>query len=60
MLLLTRRVGECVQLGDGIRVRVMGIQGAVVRLGFEAPSDVLILRQELVEERKGTDTEDKA
>lgn len=53
MLLLTRRVGECVQLGDGIRVRVMGIQGAVVRLGFEAPADVLILRQELVNEDPG-------
>ena len=37
MLLLTRRVGECVQLGDGIRVRVMGIQGAVVRLGQADP-----------------------
>lgn len=49
MLVLTRRVGEAVYLGDDqkIEVRVLGISKGQVRLGFTAPTDMLILREEV-------------
>lgn len=48
MLVLTRKVGEQIIIGDNIRVRVLSIQGNQVRLGFEAPASVSIQRQELL------------
>ena len=47
MLVLTRKPGEKVLIGDGINVTVAEINGNKVRLGFEAPDDVRILRAEL-------------
>lgn len=49
MLVLTRRVGESIQLGDNITVRVLGAKGGQIRLGFEAPKDTNIVRTELLE-----------
>ena len=40
MLILTRRVGETVVVGDNISVTVLGFKGSQVRLGIEAPTDV--------------------
>jgi len=48
MLLLTRRIGESVMIGDGVQVRVMSVQGNQVRLGIDAPREVTILRSELL------------
>ncbi len=47
MLILTRRIGECITIGDQIRVYVVGIRGKQVRLGIEAPSDEIIHREEI-------------
>ena len=47
MLVLTRKPGEKVLIGDGIGVTVAEVKGNKVRLAFEAPDDVLILRAEL-------------
>jgi carbon storage regulator len=47
MLVLSRREGERVKLGDSILVTVIGVSGDKVRLGIKAPSDVLVLREEL-------------
>jgi carbon storage regulator len=47
MLVLTRRQGERIHVGDAIVVHVLEICGNKVRLGFEAPSNVRILRAEL-------------
>jgi carbon storage regulator len=47
MLVLTRKVGEQIVVGENIRVTVVAVNGQRVRLGFEAPGDVLIRRQEL-------------
>jgi carbon storage regulator len=47
MLVLGRRSNECVMIGDGIRVTVLGVEGNQVRLGFEAPKDVSIHRSEI-------------
>lgn len=48
MLIITRRSGEAVHIGGDIRVIVTAVIGNQIRLGIEAPSDVLILREELV------------
>jgi carbon storage regulator len=49
MLILTRRVGETVMIGDQITVTVMGIKGIQVRLGIDAPKDVAVHRKEIFE-----------
>lgn len=48
MLVLSRKVGEEIVIGDGIRVKVLSVQGNQVRLGFVAPRSVTIHRQELL------------
>jgi len=47
MLILTRKIGEGVVLNENITVRVIEISKGVVKLGFDAPKDMLILREEL-------------
>ena len=48
MLILGRKVGDTILIGDGIRVVVLACDRKGVRLGIEAPSDVTILRGEIV------------
>ena len=52
MLVLTRRVGERILLGEEIQVTVVSVRGEQVRLGIEAPAEVSICRSELVERVK--------
>ncbi len=47
MLILTRKIGESLLIGDNIRVTVLEIRGKQVRLGIEAPADIAVLREEL-------------
>lgn len=47
MLIVTRRVGEAVNIGEHVKVVILGINGRQVRVGITAPDDVLILRDEL-------------
>jgi carbon storage regulator len=47
MLVLSRRDGESVEIGENIRVTVVGIEGGRVKIGFEAPREVEIVRGEL-------------
>ena len=47
MLVLTRRVGEIIRVGDNVTVRVLEVKGNQVRLGIEAPGDVRIYREEV-------------
>ena len=49
MLVLTRKVGESIVIGDNIVVKVQRIAGNSIRLAIEAPKDVLIVRQELLD-----------
>ena len=49
MLILTRRVGESLMIGDDINVTVLGIRGNQVRLGVDAPKDVAVHREEIYE-----------
>jgi carbon storage regulator len=47
MLILTRRIGESLRIGEDIQVVVLAIAGNQVKLGIAAPKDVLILREEI-------------
>lgn len=47
MLILTRKLGESITIGDEIRVSVLGIRGRQVRLGIEAPAKVVVHREEI-------------
>ncbi len=49
MLVLTRKLEESVMIGDEIEVRVLGIHGDQVRLGFSAPRNVAVFRKEVFE-----------
>jgi carbon storage regulator len=49
MLILTRRVGETVIIGDDVDVTVLGVKGNQVRLGVKAPKDVTVHREEIYE-----------
>ncbi len=48
MLVLTRKVGEEIFIGDRIRLKVMEVSGSKVRLGIEAPQDLRIYREEVL------------
>jgi len=48
MLVLTRKIGEAIQIGDGVTVEVLEMRGGRVRLGITAPSDVGVHRSELL------------
>jgi len=52
MLVLSRREHERIRLGDSVIVTVIQVAGDKVRLGIEAPSDVLVLRDELEPRRQ--------
>ena len=47
MLTLTRKIGECIAIGDHIWVCVVSVRGKQVRLGIEAPPDVTVRRKEI-------------
>lgn len=49
MLILTRRVGESLMIGDEVEVVVLGVKGNQVRLGVNAPRDVTVHRHEIYE-----------
>jgi len=47
MLILTRRVGETITIGNEINVTVLGVSGGQVRVGIDAPKDVAVHREEI-------------
>jgi len=52
MLILTRRVGETVMIGNDVTVTVLGVKGNQVRVGVNAPRDVAVHREEIFERIK--------
>jgi len=59
MLILTRRVGETVMIGDEVTVTVLGVKGNQVRMGINAPRTVAVHREEIFEriKQEGPDSE---
>lgn len=49
MLILTRRPGESIYLGENIKVTVLGMQGKQVKLGIEVPKETTVYREEVYE-----------
>ena len=52
MLILTRRAGESLHIGDNIEVTVMAVNGSQVRLGIKAPRDVTVDREDIAQRKQ--------
>jgi len=60
MLILTRRVGETLMVGDEVTVTVLGVKGNQVRLGVNAPKHVAVHREEIYQRIQGEQQTDAA
>jgi len=58
MLILTRRVGETLMVGDEVTVTVLGVKGNQVRIGVNAPREVSVHREEIYERIKAEQQQD--
>lgn len=58
MLILTRRIGETLMVGDEVTVTVLGVKGNQVRLGVNAPKDVAVHREEIYQRIQNEKSDD--
>jgi carbon storage regulator len=53
MLVLTRKIGELIVIGDDIKIKIVEIKGKQVRIGIEAPRTVAVNREEIYKQKNG-------
>ena len=56
MLILTRRVGEALMVGDDTKIVVIGVKGSQIRLGINAPKDIVVHREEIYDKIQSEDS----
>ena len=54
MLVLSRKLNETILIGENIRVTLLGIDGDKIKIGVDAPRDIKVFREELIEATKST------
>ncbi|GAB6183180.1 carbon storage regulator CsrA [Thermodesulfovibrio hydrogeniphilus] len=57
MLILTRKIGQSIRIGDDIIVKIVDIDGSQIKIGIEAPKGIAIFREELYEKLKESNIE---
>ncbi len=60
MLILTRRTGESVNIGDDIQFTILSVKGNQVRIGIDAPKEVAVHREEIYRRIKQSPTDDSS
>ena len=58
MLILTRRAGESLMIGEDISITVLGVKGNQVRIGIDAPKEVAVHREEIYDRIQGDDDQE--
>ena len=59
MLILTRRTGETIRVGDDVMITVLGLSARQVRIGITAPTDVEVHREEIYQKIQGQKADEK-
>ncbi len=58
MLILTRRAGESLMIGEDVSITVLGVKGNQVRIGIDAPKEVAVHREEIFDRIQGDDDQE--